>query len=188
VDETGRSAVLSSALHARLRPLRPEQREVLMRAAAIGREFDEDVLAELAGTAPARIRAALRAASRLQLVAAVDGFPGRFQFRHALTRDAVYDALVASELRPLHREIGTALERLAARRRRDLDQLAYHWWAAGDAERGTRYNEEAGDRARALHANEHALMHYRRAADVAPAHSAARRRLQRKIVALEGMR
>jgi predicted ATPase len=134
------------------------------------------------------MRAALRAACRLQLIEAVDGSAGRFQFRHALTRDAVYGALVASQLRPIHREIGSALERLAASRRANVEELAYHWWAAGDAERGARYNEEAGDRAGAFHAHDQALLHYRRAMDVLPPRSVARRRMQQKIDTLEARR
>jgi len=170
-----------STVHDRLSPLRGEHRDVLLRAAAIGREFDVDVLAELSRTSAARVRAALRAASRLQLVERVEGAAPRYRFRHALTRDAVYGELVASQLQPLHREIAFAIERLAARRRPELEELAYHWWAAGDAIRGARYNEEAGDRAAALHAHDQAVRAYRRALDVLPERSAVRARLERKI-------
>ena len=161
--------------------MRGEHREVLLRAAAIGREFDLDVLAELAQTSAARVRAALRAACRLQLVERVDGLAGLYRFRHALTRDAVYSELVASQLQPLHREIGFAIERLAQRREPELEELAYHWWAAGDPVRGARYNEQAGDRAAALFAHNQAVHAYRRALDVLPDRSAVRSRIERKI-------
>jgi predicted ATPase len=157
---------------------------VLLRAAAIGREFDSDLLAESSGSPPARVRAALRAACALQLIEPADGVRGRFRFRHALTRDAVYGELIASRLRPLHREIASALERLASRRGTGLEELAYHWWAAGDPDRGAFYNEAAGDRAAAVHALDEALCAYRRAIDVLPPRSAVRKRLQRKIGAL----
>lgn len=158
---------------------------MLLRAAAIGRCFRLDLLTEVAGANPARVRAAVRAALRLQLIEPIPNVRGHYQFRHALTRDAVYGELVALQLRPLHREIGAALERLAARQSPDLAALAYHWWAAGDAERGARYNEAAGDRARAVHARDEALTSYRRALDVLPAMSAVRARIERKAAELE---
>jgi predicted ATPase len=176
---------LRRALQERLKPLRPQGRELLMRAAVIGLTFDVDVLAEFAGQPATSVRATLRAACRLQLVEAVDRTGGRFQFRHALTRDAIYSELLAERLRPLHREFATALERLAARRKPDVEELAFHWWAAGDAARAAHYNEVAGDRAAGVHAREEALIFYRRALDPSSRRSAERGRVERKIAALE---
>ncbi len=181
---TGRSAALRGAVHERLRPLRAGQRDLLLHAAAIGRTFDVTVLAALVGQTPARVRRVLRIACTLQLVERVDGSPSRFQFRHALTRDAMYGELVAAQLQPLHREIGLALERVTAGDRTTVDELAYHWWAAGDPERGSRYNEEAGDRAGALYAEDDALTYYHRALELLPGRSAASRQLEAKIDAL----
>ena len=171
-------------LHERLRPLRAHHRQLLMHAAAIGRRFDADVLAAVVGRTPAQIRTALRRACTLQVLEVVDRKRGSFQFRHALTRDAIYDELVAAQLRPLHREIATALERLGDVRRASLEELAYHWWAAGDRRRGCRYNEEAGDRASAVHAEADALKHYGRALDLLGRRSAVRSRIEGKIRAL----
>lgn len=184
VRETVKSRILRGAFHERLRPLGPEQRDLLLHAAALGRHFHVDVLAVLVGQTPAQTRRALRRACAMQLLEGVDGSPGRFQFRHALTRDAMYSELVASQLQPLHREIALALEGAgAASAGASIDELAYHWWAAGDPERGSRYNEEAGDRAAAVYAEDDALMYYRRALDLL-ALSPARRRIEAKIDAL----
>lgn len=171
-------------LHERLRPLRAHHRLLLMHAAAIGRRFDVDVLAAVVGRTPAQIRTTLRRACSLQVLEVVDRKRGTFEFRHALTRDAIYDELVAAQLRPLHREIGAALERISNARRASLEELAYHWWAAGDRRRGCRYNEEAGDRASAVHAEADALKHYGRALDLLGRRSAARTRIEGKIGAL----
>jgi predicted ATPase len=179
-----RAEELRGVLHERLRPLRAHHRLLLMHAAAIGRRFDADVLAELVGRTPAQIRTALRRACSLQVLELVDRKRGSFQFRHALTRDAIYDELVAAQLRPLHREIGAALERLANVRHASLEELAYHWWAAGDLKRGCRYNEEAGDLASAVHAEADALKHYGRALDLLGRRSTVRRRIEGKIGAL----
>jgi predicted ATPase len=179
-----RAEELRGVLHERLRPLRAHHRLLLMHAAAIGRHFDADVLAAVVGRTPAQIRTALRRACALQVLEIVDRKRGTFAFRHALTRDAIYDELVAAQLRPLHREIGAALERLAKVRHASIQELAYHWWAAGDRRRGCRYNEEAGDRASAVHAEADALNHYGRALDLLGRRSAVRTRIERKIGAL----
>jgi predicted ATPase len=176
-----RTEEFRGVLHERLRPLRAQHRLLLMHAAAIGRRFDADVLAAVVGRTPTQIRTALRRACSLQVLEVVDRKRGTFAFRHALTRDAIYDELVAAQLRPLHREIGAALERLAKVRPASLEELAYHWWAAGDRRRGCRYNEEAGDRASAVHAEADALKHYARVLDFLGRRSAVRTRIEGKI-------
>ena len=157
---------------------------MLMRAAAIGPRFDLAVLAGLTRDSPARVRASLASACLLQLVEPVDGVPDRFQFRHALTRDAVYRELVEAPLRRLHRTIARVLERLPEGRRPAVEELAYHWGAARDAARGARYNEEAGDRAAALYARDEALRYYRRAFELA-AGADARTRIAAKVNGIE---
>jgi predicted ATPase len=179
-----RAEELRGVLQERLRPLQAHHRQLLMHAAAIGRRFDADVLAAVVSRTPAQIRTALRRACTLQVLEVVDRKRGTFAFRHALTRDAIYDQLVAVQLRPLHREIGAALERLGTVRHAPLEELAYHWWAAGDRRRGCRYNEEAGDRASAIHAEADALKHYGRALDLLGRRSAARTRIEGKVGAL----
>ncbi len=182
--EAAKARALRNALQHRFRSLRPTLRELLMHAAAIGRGFDVDVLARVSGRTSAQLRPALRLACAQQLIDSVDGVRERYQFRHALTRDAIYEELVASRLRPLHRRIGLALEKRPATRRPAIEELAFHWWAAGDRARGTRYNETAGDRARAIHAGDEALVHYRRALELLGPHSSARVRIEEKVCAI----
>jgi len=71
-----------------------QARGVLHAAAVLGRRFDWSLLPAVTGMAEAEVVAALRQALSVQLVTArADGF----QFRHALTRDAVLGDLVAPE-------------------------------------------------------------------------------------------
>ncbi|MBV9440656.1 MAG: hypothetical protein JOZ24_11750 [Candidatus Eremiobacteraeota bacterium] len=174
-------------MHERLAPLPARDREIILRAAAIGRRFDVALLAELTQSSTRRVTAALRAASRLQVIAPLHRSGGWFEFRHALTREAVYEELVALELRSLHGAIGAALERLQPQRRADLEDLAYHWWAAADPIRGAHYNEAAGDRATAVHAIEQALDYYQRALDVLSPGAPARRPIETKMARLRSL-
>ena len=181
---TETAALVRNALAERLRPLRAIDRDVLMRAAVIGREFDLAVVVAASRRDEATVRAAIRRACARQIVERIAGSQDRYGFRHALTHDVVMRELVCESLRPLHRDVAAALERLTRRRPPAIEELAYHWWAAGDPRRGKRYNELAGDRAKALHADAQALLHYRRALDLAAPRSAARARLEGKVAAV----
>lgn len=152
----------------RLRPLSDEERRVLAQAAVIGRNFDIGTLAATLEREPDSILPALQRARRLQLI--VETTRGVFRFRHALTREAMYGDFLAVELQPLHRTIALHIER-ASHDDTAVERLAYHWDAAGDAERATRYSKLAGDAAVTVYAHEDAVAHYARALRWAPAAS-----------------
>jgi predicted ATPase len=152
---------LRSVLLERLERLEAGDRRLLEAAAAIGRRFDEGVLAAVSGRPLTEIRAALARSCEIQLLEHVGG--KGYGFRHALTQEAIYGELIASRARALHRAIGMELERRRPDAPANIDELAYHWWSAGDHRRGSRYNEEAGDRAGSLFAEEQALVYYGRA-------------------------
>jgi len=175
------SGMVREAMHERLRSFTAAHRELLVHAAALGRNFDLGVLASLLGRTTPQLRHAIRLACAHQFLEPIEGTPDAFQFCHALTRDALYEELVSTQLRPLHRRIGIALEQRSGKRRSTIEELAFHWWAAGDRARGSRYNEAAGDRARAVHADAQAVDHYRRALDLLTRRSTARMRIERKI-------
>ena len=162
----------------RVRLLDRRGRAILQCASVIGRRFDVGVLAATAARAPAEIRAALECACALQLLEADGGGGERFLFRHALTRDVLYAELLAARTRPLHRRIARALEMAPDAA---IEELAYHWWAAGDRRRGFRANERAGDRAAEIHAGGVALVHYGRALALADLDTESYARLSEKI-------
>ena len=155
-------------------------RTILMHASVIGPRFDLYVLAESTRTDELRIRIALERARTLDLVV-VDAIESRrYAFRHALTRDIVYAELLALRIRPIHRRIARALER-GPHAAHPLEQLAFHWSAAGDARRSLKYNELAGDSASALYAFEDARAFYARALRCVESSSRAARRLHEKV-------
>lgn len=181
VATTSMPAEVRAALLERLEPLSAAERELLRSAAACGRSFDIGVLAAASGRPILAIERALRRACALQLLEPDRSVRGRFSFRHALTREAIYGELVAYRVRPLHRAIASVLETAPGMSRHTVEELAYHWWAAGDRKRGSRYCEEAGDRAGALHAEEQALVHYERALSLLDGRTRAHARVADKI-------
>jgi DNA-binding CsgD family transcriptional regulator len=69
--------------------------------------------------------------------------------------------------------VALALES-APEEQRSIENLAYHWWAAGDGEASARFNELAGDAAAKVFAHEDAIAFYERALESAPPASIAR--------------
>ena len=164
--------------------MRRGERAVILRAAAIGPCFDLRLLAATAPASAAGVRAAVERACDLQLIVAEDAALGRYRFRHAITRDIVYSELQKVCTGRLHRRIARALERRGVTAALRLEDLAYHFWAGGDAARALFYNELAGDRAAAVHALEDARGYYERAQSLLAAGTPAYERLAVKMGAL----
>ena len=160
------------------------ERAILMKAAVIGRRFSVSVLTETTSCSEVVVRAALQSACRLQLIVAENSNLDRHMFRHALTRDVIYDELLAGRVRPLHRRVARVLERARHTGNVSLEDLAYHSWAAGDLRRALRYNELAGDNAAAVHAQSDARTAYIRARSASDLDSPDYERLTMKLLAI----
>jgi DNA-binding NarL/FixJ family response regulator len=148
---------IRATLLERLGRLPEAEQQALLTAAVLGREFRAALLAELTGMSAEATLVALRRARNLQLIVE-DVNAGAFRFRHAITREVFYRELLADEVKLLHRRIAERLEAAGGG-----DEAAYHWWAAGDANRAAESNESAGDRAGSLYAYADAARFYERA-------------------------
>lgn len=128
----------------------PEQaRRAVEIAAVAGLRFDLDLVAELADGDEGLIAPIERG-----LIVEVE--PGVAAFRHALTREALYGAIPWPRRRALHRQIAARLEQ----GRLPAGEVAEHWLAARDFDRGRHALLAAVDRSWRVHA-------YRDAADAA---------------------
>ena len=179
IPDAIRSAVLE-----RIRRLDRTQRGVVLCASLIGRRFDLSLLTAAVTCSEEQVRAALERACALQLIVADDSVSESYAFRHALTHDVIYAELITARTRPVHRRIARALERIAASSDVSVDDLAYHFWAAGDVRRAVRYNELAGDHAAGVHAKDEARTYYDRARALIEVDSLAYARLTEKLDAL----
>jgi adenylate cyclase len=140
---------------------------VLQEAAVLGALFDQELLCAFAAD-PKSVEVALDRLDEADLIRQVgqsrDGC--RYQFTHALVHEAVYQNLLLSRRTELHARAGRALELAVGprpERLSDLEALGHHWSLSPDKGRGARYLMAAGDRARAVYANEDAIRHYQRA-------------------------
>jgi tetratricopeptide (TPR) repeat protein len=99
-----------------------------------------------------------------ELVAAqlvVEESEDQFSFRHALTREAVYNALLVRERKRLHQLVAETIERVRAD---SLDMhvanLAYHYYQAGVWDKALEYSRRAGEKDQAIYAPHAAVEHF----------------------------
>ncbi|MGN6566107.1 MAG: helix-turn-helix transcriptional regulator [Thermomicrobiales bacterium] len=157
---------VQDAVLRRIARLSAEETHLLHLAAVAGRRFDFAVLQALTGAEEARLIALVQPLIAAQLV--VEESADHFAFRHALTRQAIYTALLTRERRLLHRAIGEALEQLHATRAEEvLADLSDHFAAGEDWVKALEYGGRAGEQALALSAPRAATEHFTRALDAA---------------------
>ena len=149
---------IDEAFVRRIARLPADAQGLLSVASVAGERFDLEPVRRIAGLDQAPALAAMRAALELQLVS--EERRGGFRFRHALTRDAVYSRLLVLERRELHGRVAAAL---AADGDVRAAEAAFHYEAAGDAERARESAERAAARAMELGALADARVHVRTA-------------------------
>ncbi|UVO51740.1 AAA family ATPase [Sphingomonas sp. SUN019] len=149
----------------RLHRLAPNTVKLLGTAAVIGQQFDllvlEDVVDEIDEDA---ILDALDEGTSAALIAELPGVADCYRFNHAIVRMALCEGLSGARRRRMHRRIGEALERRAGGDpSKCVDELAYHWSAACDAEKALLYLVRAGEKAQRALAYESAIDYFTRA-------------------------
>ena len=86
-----------------------------------------------------------------------------YQFKHALIRDAAYEALLKSRRKDLHRLVARTIdEQFPALKEAHPEVLAGHWTEAGESARAIAAWRKAGEQAMQRSANEEATAHFRR--------------------------
>ena len=170
---------LQDALLRRSERLSDKARSLLELAAVAGRRFDFGLLQELTGMDEPGLLSTYEGIGRRTLV--VEETADRFAFRHALTRQVVYQSLLIRERKRLHGLVAGILETiysgaLDAR----LGELAYHSYEAGLWDKALEYSRRAGEKAQALYAPRTALEHFTRALEAAQHLSASPLALYRK--------
>ncbi|TFV90009.1 helix-turn-helix transcriptional regulator [Blastococcus sp. CT_GayMR16] len=159
---------LRDVLLARAERLSGPAQRLLRTAAVAGRWVPERLLAQVAAVSATELYEALREAVDSSLLV-VDGAGRGYAFRHALTRDAVYEDLLPGERGELHTAYAQALDRdpgLAGDDAAVAATLAVHWYAAHDLPRALAASVRAGRQAMAAFAPAEARRHLERALEV----------------------
>jgi predicted ATPase/DNA-binding CsgD family transcriptional regulator len=159
---------LRDVLLARGERLSPPAQRLLRTAAVAGRWVPERLLAEVARLPAAELYEALREVVDASLLV-VESTGRGYAFRHALTRDAIYQDLLPGERVDLHTAYAEALDRdprLAGDDASVAATLAVHWYAAHDLPRALAASVRAGQEAIAGYAPAEARQHLERALEV----------------------
>jgi tetratricopeptide (TPR) repeat protein len=150
------------AVQQRLNHLSVEARDALSFAAVVGRRFDFALLQHLTGRNETDLVRLVKELITAQLV--VEESEDVLVFRHALTRQAAYNDLLARERKSLHHSVAQTMERIYANALDGrLGDLAYHFYMAGEWAKVLEYAQRAGEKAQALYAPRAAIEQYTRA-------------------------
>ncbi len=138
-------------------------REIAEIAAAIGREFSQDLLLEVADRPSQDVGRALEQLVNSGLVVRRSSYgpgdPG-FGFRHMLIRDTAYNIMVREKRKSVHAEIAKALEaKFPDRAAANPEIVAYHCTEGGLIEKAAGYWLASGHQALRRSAMAEALVH-----------------------------
>jgi DNA-binding SARP family transcriptional activator len=144
---------VEAVIAGRLARLSSEAAELAGVAAALGREFTAEVLAEASGADDAAFVRGLDELWRRGIVRAQG--PSAYDFSHGRIRDAAYAALGPAQRRDYHLRAARAVEGAAI--------VAAHYEAAGAVDEAVAWHLRAAEAAQRLHANEDAVRSLERA-------------------------
>jgi class 3 adenylate cyclase/tetratricopeptide (TPR) repeat protein len=155
---------LHDSLMARIDRLGPAK-EIMQIAAVIGSEFSYELLQAVHRVPDDELQRDLRSLTDAELLYVRGIAPDSiYQFKHALIRDAAYEALLKSRRRDLHRSVASTIsEKFPAFGEENPEILARHWTAAGEAESALTECLRAGKIARRRHAFREAQENYNHA-------------------------
>jgi class 3 adenylate cyclase/tetratricopeptide (TPR) repeat protein len=139
---------LQSSLMARLDQLGEAKRTAQL-CAVLGRRFARALLAQFYNAAMGLLDTNLSLLVANDIIYPVGrAREGRYEFKHALVRDAAYESLLLAERRRLHERCGRYLEQdFPEVAETEPELLAYHFAQASLALEAASYFERAGDRA-----------------------------------------
>jgi predicted ATPase/class 3 adenylate cyclase len=156
---------VEAVLAARIDRLPAHEKRLLQSAAAIGREVPLDLLQAIAEEGEEELRLGLAHLQAAEFLYEAQLFPGSaYAFRHALTHEVAYRALLLEQRRLLHAQIAEAIERLhpmlAAEQ---ADRLAHHAFLGELWDKAVKFLRQAGARASARSASREAIGYFERA-------------------------
>ena len=153
---------VQSLLAARVDRLEPEDRALLQAASVIGRSFDPQLLAVVAGD-PRDIDPRLAVAVTLDFLS-IEPRSGDYVFKHALIRDALYESLLSGPRAGLHEKVAQEVERRSDNRLAEVaEALAHHFGQTRRTDRAFVYGSMAGQKSLGTYALTEAGTYFRQA-------------------------
>ncbi|HTY08103.1 MAG TPA: tetratricopeptide repeat protein [Candidatus Edwardsbacteria bacterium] len=158
---------VQSVIAARLDRLERDLRDILQTASVLGRSFHVHLLEALSGLDDMMLNLYLATLEEFDFIAETKRGPeAEYAFRHPLSQEVAYQALLKKRRRELHRMAGQAIERAYAERLDDFAEvLAHHYANSDDEAKAIEWLWRAGRKARERYANQEAIAFFTTLAD-----------------------
>ncbi len=155
---------IQGIIAARMDRLEESLKRIMQVASVIGREFAFRILQAITGMRE-ELKSSLFNLQGLEFIYQKNLFPELvYMFKHAITQEVSYSSLLLKRRKEIHEKIGRAMEGLYSG---SLDEyyglLAFHYERAEIRDKALHYLSRAADRAKAIYANEEAIVFYRSA-------------------------
>jgi len=158
-------STIQDMLMARVDSLPEGAKEVLQAGSVIEREFSHQLIKRLMALPEEELLSHLSVLKDSELLYERGIFPHSiYIFKHALTREVVYNSLLRKRKAEIHEAIGKTIEELYPDRLEEFyEMLAYHSFRGEDWQRAQRYNRQAGLKALSFSAYEVAQSYFEKA-------------------------
>jgi tRNA A-37 threonylcarbamoyl transferase component Bud32/tetratricopeptide (TPR) repeat protein len=160
---------IQAIIQRRLDRVPRQDRPLLRRAAALGRQLDLAVLATLAPEA--YLEGWLTTCSSAGVLDVQDG---RWRFSHDKLREALLERISERDQKAIHRQLAQAIESVHGAAPEQTAALTFHWGVAGDAAKERSYARLGGEQALQSGAYDVAIAYLKRALELADQGQVAR--------------
>jgi predicted ATPase/class 3 adenylate cyclase len=176
-------STIQDMLMARVDSLTDGAKEVLQTGSVVEREFSYEIMKQLMALPDQELLSHLSVLKESELLYERGIFPQTtYVFKHALTREVVYNSLLLKRKAGIHEAIGKTIEDLYPDRLEEFfEMLAYHSFRGEDWQRAQRYNRQAGLKALSFSAYEEAQSYFEKALESLNKLSRTRERILQEI-------
>jgi len=163
LSDPSRKGAVPSTLHevimARVDALPERAKEILKVGSVIEREFNHELIRIITGLPEAELLTQLSTLKEAELLYERGIYPqASYVFKHALTREVIYDSLLTPKKKTLHEAVGKAIEKMYSRQLGDYyHTLAEHFTQSENFPKGAEYARAAAKAARGKSAYKDAI-------------------------------
>jgi len=159
---------VQALLASRIDRLPPDEKAFLQMLAVLGREFTITLIRRVAGSAESELERILADLQRGEFIIEQPAFPDtEYSFKHALTQEVAYSSVLLERRKQLHEHVAQTIEGLfEAQLNEHFSDLAYHYSRSGNAKKGVKYLQLAGQQAIERSAHGEPIVHLDTALDL----------------------
>jgi predicted ATPase/class 3 adenylate cyclase len=159
---------IQDVIMARVDSLPEDAKELLQQGSVIEREFTYTLIRRVADMPEQELLSCLSVLKDSELLYERGIYPeSSYIFKHALTREVIYDSILTQRRKGIHEEIGQAIEEIYDERLEEFyEMLAYHYSKSENFERAYKYLKLSGNKATKNYSNREAFRFYRESISV----------------------